>query len=94
MRDCGEGGDNDRGNSACTGYYVQGNCAVGAIIEEWELGGDGGHAKSTRGITSLVRKKYYGDDEMAYAERIVEVVCGGWSARNLWIMSNQGIYPA
>ena len=41
MVDGGEGGDEDGGNGAGAGYAVQGSCAVGIVIWERELGGDG-----------------------------------------------------
>ena len=46
----GEGGDEDRGYGTGTGVALQVNCAVGVVIWERDLGGDGGHDKSTRGI--------------------------------------------
>ena len=49
---CGEGGDEDGGNGAVTGYAVQGSSLVGVVIWERELGGDGGHDKTTTWIPS------------------------------------------
>ena len=40
-------------------------------------GGDMGHAKSTRGITSSGRQTYCGDDGVAYDVQVVQVALGG-----------------
>ena len=48
-----EAGDEDGVNGAGAGYDVQYSHAVGVIIWERDLGGDGGHNESTRGIPSL-----------------------------------------
>ena len=50
MGNGGEVGDEVRGKGADAGYSVQGSRTVSVVIWEQELGGDGGHAKSTRGI--------------------------------------------
>ena len=46
-----EGDDKYRINGAGAEYSVQGIRAVGVVIWEQKLGGDGGYAKSTRGIS-------------------------------------------
>ena len=53
--DGGEGGDEDGRNGVDVGDALQGSISDGAAIWEQYLGGDGGHVKSTRGITSLGR---------------------------------------
>ena len=50
MGDVGEGGDEYRGNGTGVKDALQVNHAVGIFIWEQELGGDGGHDKSTSEI--------------------------------------------
>ena len=46
----GEGGDKDGGNVTGVGGVLQVNLTVSVVIWEKELGGDGVHDKSARGI--------------------------------------------
>ena len=66
MGDGGEGDDKEKGNGAGTGDDLQGSRAVGVIIWEQELGGDGGHDKITIRIPSSVIQKDCGDEGAAY----------------------------
>ena len=58
-------------------YSVQGIHEFGVVLWYQGLGGDGGHAKSTRGIPSSVIKKDCGDDGSARNEQRVRVAPGG-----------------
>ena len=51
----GEGGDKYGGNGMGAGDALQDNGTVGAVIREWNLGGDGSHAKSNIRIISSLR---------------------------------------
>ena len=48
--DCGESGDDDRGNSTGAGCVLQDNFAVGVVIWEIDLGDDMEHAKVLKGF--------------------------------------------
>ena len=73
----GEGGDEDRGYGTGTGVALQVNCAVGVVIWERDLGGDGGHDKSTRGISSSGIQTDFRDYGRVYDERRMGVALGG-----------------
>ena len=59
------------------GGILQGSLAIGVVIWEKYLGGDGGHAKSTRGIPSLGSYTDFRDDGSSYDKRIVLVALDG-----------------
>ena len=75
--DGGEDGEKDKGNVTGEGNVLQGNHVVGVVIWERELGGDGGHAKSNRGIPSSGSQMDFGDDVAAYEDRKMGVALGG-----------------
>ena len=58
------------------GDILKGNCSVGVGIYEKELGGNRGHAKSTRGIPSSRNYMYFRDDGAVYNDQIVGVALG------------------
>ena len=58
------------------GYFLQVNCAVGVVIWERDLGRDGRHAKSTRGITSSGITEGCWDDVTSYDKWRVGVALG------------------
>ena len=72
-----EGGEEDGGRGKGAGDALQGNCSVGIVIWERYLGGDEGHAKSTRGIISSDSQTGCGDDGATYDERKVGVAPSG-----------------
>ena len=59
------------------GGFLQVNCAVGVVIWEQNLGGNGVHAKITIGIPSSSIQTYCGDDGAVYNKRILVVIIGG-----------------
>ena len=76
MGDGGGFGEKYWGNVAGAGYSVRVSHTVGAVIWDQELGGDGGHAKITRGIPSSGIQKDYGDDGISYTKRRLGVSPG------------------
>ena len=58
----GGGGDEDGRNGTGEGDNLQGNSALSVVKCDQELGGDVGHDKSNRGITSLVSHMDCRDD--------------------------------
>ena len=77
MGDGDEGGDKDRGNGADAGDVLKGNSTVDDVIWERELGGDWGHVKVTRGISSSGSHKDCGDYGAAYDKQSVGVALSG-----------------
>ena len=64
-------GEKYGGNVAGAGYSVRFSHAVGAVIWDQELGGDGGYAKITIRVPSSGSRKYFGDDVAVYDKQRV-----------------------